>query len=236
MLSKYLLRFINVPVFLFFSLVLHPLDAISQELKIVRKTMDYRLGVAADSSRLMVELKDKIPNLIYDLRYGGTDNFTGKKLYPQTEYTFLRLLPANALRNVQHDLAEMNLGLKVFDAYRPYSVTVRMWDLIKDERYVANPSKGSGHNRGLAIDLTLVNLKTGIELDMGTGFDNFTDTAGIDFKSLPDSILENRKILRQVMEKNGFKPLSTEWWHFFWPNDKGYEVLDLPFRKLIRKQ
>src|SRR5437867_1601617 len=83
------------------------------------------------------------------------------------------------------ELNEKGLGLKIFDAYRPYSVTVKFWELIKDERYVANPSKGSGHNRGIAVDLTIIHLKTNEELNMGTGFDNFTDTAHQAFVNLP---------------------------------------------------
>ncbi len=183
----------------------------------------------------MIELKSAIPNLVYDLRYSTEDNFVKQPLYPRsTSVTFLRLPAANALTNVQKELAEKGMGLKIFDAYRPYSVTVKFWELIKDERYVANPAKGSGHNRGLAIDLTIVDLKTGKELDMGTGFDNFTDTAHHTFTALPQSVLQNRKILKEVMLKHGFKLFETEWWHYSWPNDRNYEVLDLSFEKLLR--
>jgi zinc D-Ala-D-Ala dipeptidase len=123
-------------------------------------------------------------------------------------------------------------GLKVFDAYRPYGVTIQFWELIKDERYVANPVRGSGHNRGLAVDCTIIDLKTHRELDMGTGFDNFSDTAHHSFTALPPVVLEHRKLLQDVMEKHGFNKLETEWWHFFWNNDRGYEVLDIPFSEL----
>src|SRR6476620_9652476 len=107
-----------------------------------------------------------------------------------------------------------------------------MWELVHDERYVANPSKGSGHNRGLSIDLTLVDLKTGKEIEMGTGFDNFTDSASHSFINLPEEILQNRKLLKETMEKYGFKPLQTEWWHYSWPNDRNYEVFDMDFKTL----
>jgi len=109
---------------------------------------------------------------------------------------------------------------------------LKMWDLIGDERYVANPSKGSGHNRGLAIDLTLINLSNDNELDMGTGFDNFTDTAHHVFRNLPSTVLQNRTLLKETMEKYGFRSFETEWWHYSWPNDRNYEVLDLDFKKL----
>ena len=110
-----------------------------------------------------------------------------------------------------------------------------MWDLIKDERYVANPSKGSGHNRGLSVDLTIITLNTGQELDMGTGFDHFSDTAHQDFTSLAGQVLKNRKLLKETMEKYGFKALSTEWWHYSWTNDRNYAVLDIDFKKLKSK-
>ena len=181
----------------------------------------------------MIELKSIIPTLVYDLRYSTEDNFVKKALYPPfTSVTFLRLPAANALANVQKELAEKGLGLKIFDAYRPYSVTVKFWELIKDERYVANPSKGSGHNRGLAVDLTIIDLKTGKELEMGTDFDNFTDTAHHTFTALSETVLNNRKLLKDVMLKYGFKLFETEWWHYYWPNHRNYEVMDLSFKKL----
>ena len=127
------------------------------------------------------------------------------------------------------------MGLKIFDAYRPYSVTVKFWELVKDERYVAHPGKGSGHNRGIAVDLTIIDLASGQELDMGTGFDNFSDTAHSDYTQLPEKVLQNRQLLRSLMEKNGFKVLETEWWHFYLPGSNHYEILDIPFNKLKKK-
>ena len=156
-----------------------------------------------------------------------------RKMYPSnTRHTFMRLRAAYALAAVQQDLNKRGLGLKIFDAYRPYAVTVRFWELVKDERYVANPAKGSGHNRGLAVDLTIIDLATGAALDMGTGFDNFTDTAHHTFTQLPEPVLQNRKLLKETMQKHGFSLFETEWWHYFWPNDRNYEVLDIPFNKL----
>ena len=111
-----------------------------------------------------------------------------------------------------------------------------MWKLIGDERYVANPAKGSGHNRGLSVDLTIVDVKTGIEVDMGTDFDHFSDTAHHDFHSLSDEVIRNRKWLKAMMEEQGFKALPTEWWHYSWPNNRDYEVLDLKHKKLARRK
>ena len=197
-------------------------------------TMDkYWLQVKEDSANKMLELKTMVPGIVYDLRYSTNANFMNRSMYPEgTVVTFLRNPAAKAIRQVEEELNRAGLGLKIFDAYRPYSVTVLFWELVHDERYVANPSKGSGHNRGIAIDLTIINKITGRELEMGTGFDNFSDTAGAYFQHLPATTLENRTLLRSLMEKNGFKVLPTEWWHFYFNDGKKYEILDLPFKKL----
>ena len=193
----------------------------------------YREQVKKDSANRMTELKTLIPGIKYDLRYATTNNFMHRLMYPEnTTITFMRLPAAEALKKVQKELNENGLGLKIFDAYRPYSVTVKFWELVHDERYVANPSKGSGHNRGIAVDLTIINLKTGKELNMGTGFDNFTDSAHQTFTKLPEEILQNRVLLRTTMEKYGFKAFDTEWWHFFLNNGNRFEILDIDFKKL----
>jgi D-alanyl-D-alanine dipeptidase len=202
------------------------------QVKPVKKPKNYRDAVNVDSMQQMIEIKTLIPNIIYDLRYATEDNFTHAKLYQDGKQTFLRLPVAKALQKAQEDLNQRGYGLKIFDAYRPYSVTKKMWDLVHDDRYVADPSKGSGHNRGLAVDLTIINLNDRSELKMGTGFDNFTDTAHHSFKNFPANILSNRKLLKETMEKHGFKTLETEWWHYSWPNDRNYEVLDIGFKKL----
>ena len=195
----------------------------------------YLSEVTADASKKMVELKSKAPGILYDLRYASSNNFMNRHMYvPASEATFLRLPAAGALGKVQQELAATGLGLKVFDAYRPYSVTILFWELVKDERYVANPAKGSGHNRGIAVDLTLIRLSDKTELPMGTGFDNFSDTAHHSFTDLPAGVLENRQLLRSVMEKYGFKALETEWWHYYLPGNDRFELLDIPFQQLLQ--
>jgi zinc D-Ala-D-Ala dipeptidase len=193
----------------------------------------YKKQAVEDSTKKMVELHSLMPGIIYDLRYAGTNNFMHRRMYPAGIHeTFMRLPAAIALARVQKELNEKGLGLKIFDAYRPYSVTVKFWELVKDERYVANPAKGSGHNRGIAADLTIIHLRDSKELDMGTGFDNFTDTAHQTFTHLPEEVLKNRLLLKSVMEKNGFKALETEWWHYFLADGDRFELLDVDFKKL----
>jgi zinc D-Ala-D-Ala dipeptidase len=180
----------------------------------------------------MVDLKTTVPGIVLDLRYATKNNFTGKRLYKKAKTTFMRTEAANALQEVQQLLAKEGYGIKVFDAYRPWSATRKMWELVQDERYVANPAKGSNHNRGLAIDLTLIRLSTGEELNMGTGFDNFTDTAHHTFTNLSQQIIKNRMLLKGMMEKKGFASFESEWWHYTWSNNRNYEVLDIDFKKL----
>lgn len=207
-------------------------EGLAQNIKVVKKTKIYRQQVAADPHHELVSLPKIIPHVQSDLRYATPGNFTGKALYPPSAQPWLRSAPAAALKEVQLKLQQHGYGVKIFDAYRPYAATVMMWNLVRDERYVANPAKGSGHNRGLAVDLTLFSLQTGKELDMGTGFDHFTDTAHHNFKHLPEQVLQNRVLLRKTMEAAGFRALETEWWHYSWPNDRNYSVLDIPFKKL----
>jgi D-alanyl-D-alanine dipeptidase len=202
-------------------------------LVIISNTSAYNASLAGDSNKRMMALTKLIPGLVLDLRYNTSNNFMHRKMYDGviTE-TYMRLPAAKALALVQKELNAKNLGLKIFDAYRPYAVTQKFWELVHDERYVANPAKGSGHNRGIAVDLTIIDLATKQELNMGTGFDNFTDSAHHAFTSLSQDVLNNRKLLKETMEKYGFKLFDTEWWHYSWPNPEQYEVLDLSFDKL----
>lgn len=194
----------------------------------------FEATVKADSNKQMVEIKSVIPNIVYDLKYASDRNFMRRNMYPaRTNYTFLRLPVVKALAQVQKELNEKGMGLKIYDAYRPYSVTEKFWELVLNEKYVADPKKGSGHNRGLAVDLTIVYMNTGKELQMPTYFDNFSDTAHHTFMNLPFDALQNRKMLKDIMEKYGFKMFETEWWHYSWPDDKNYyDALDISFSDL----
>mgnify|MGYP001264471261 CR=1 FL=1 len=202
-------------------------------LKVISRMKNYRAQVRDDSTKRMVELKSMIPRLVYDLRYASDNNFMGRRMYPPgTKVSFLRWPAAQALQQVEAELNRLGFGLKIFDAYRPYHVTVKFWELVKDERYVAHPGKGSNHNRGTAVDLTLIRADSGEELDMGTGFDHFSDTAHHGFTRLPDRVLQNRNLLRSLMEKHGFSRYENEWWHYAFRESARYDVLDIGFTKL----
>ena len=198
---------------------------------VIKDIAMYENTVKADSNKQMVEIKSLAPGIVYELKYATDKNFMRRNMYPgKTNYTFLRLPVARALAHVQKELNEKGMGLKIFDAYRPYSVTEKFWELVLNEKYVADPKKGSGHNRGIAVDLTIIYSHNGKELQMPTGFDNFSDTAHHTFMNIPFEALQNRKILKDVMEKNGFKMFDTEWWHYSWPDEKNYyEAMDISF-------
>ena len=201
-------------------------------LAVIKDSKILQKNIELDSNKRMVNLIRFIPGLEIDLKYATAQNFMNQKLYPPIQTTFLRKPAADSLKKVSEYLKRKDLAIKIFDAYRPYSITEKMWEKVKDDRYAADPSKGSGHNRGVAVDLTLINLQTKKELPMGTGFDNFTDTAHSDFSNLSPEILKNRNILKNAMEKYGFIQLTTEWWHYYLPNSSSYELLDISFSDL----
>ena len=192
----------------------------------------YQKSLLNHPEKQMFSLAD-IPGIILDLRYSTDNNFMHKNLYPQNiKTTYLRKPAYVALDSVSSELARHGLVLVIFDAYRPYSVTISLWNQVRDERYAANPAKGSGHNRGISVDLTLADAKTHELLPMPTGFDNFSDSAYQNFNEAPAKQIANRKLLRKTMEKYGFIPLFSEWWHYSWPETGSFEVLDLSFQQL----
>ncbi len=127
---------------------------------------------------------------------------------------FYRPDVADALLAAQRQLASRGLGLKMFDCYRPGPYQQRLWDVLPDARYVAPPTRGSAHSRGAAADLTLIDLGSGKELDMGTPYDYFGEEAYTTTTDLPDTVLANRKLLQDVLISHGFATIRTEWWHF----------------------
>lgn len=201
--------------------------------KVVSNPTAFKQDFLRDERLKMVELKTIIPNIQYELKYATKDNFTKTRLYPShTTFTFLRKEPAEALKLVANELAVKGLGILVWDAYRPYHVTQKFWELIRDERYVAHPSKGSGHNRGIAIDMTLYNINTGQLVEMPTSFDDFSEKAHHGYENTTAIQKQNRELLRTIMEKHGFIKFQTEWWHYYWPNGNQYDVLDFTFTQI----
>lgn len=173
-----------------------------------------------------VDIAVAAPTVVRELRYATADNFTHQVVYP-TARCLLRRDVAERIARVQAALAEKQLRLKLWDCYRPLSVQRRFWALVHDSRYVANPAKGSRHNRGAAVDLTLVGAD-GRELDMGTPFDEFSPRAHRDASDLSAAAAANRATLTAAMAAEGFVGLPTEWWHFDAPGWQKYPIADTP--------
>ena len=177
-----------------------------------------------------VEVIKVNPNIILDIRYATENNFLKRSVYPEAR-CFVRKKVAVQLDSIQNELETIGLGLKIFDGYRPLSVQRQMWEILPDSRYVANPANGSRHNRGSAVDVTLVD-STGTELSMPTEFDDFTERAHQDYLDLSSEVRRNRWILRNIMEKYGFSAIDSEWWHYDLKGWEVYTVTDLSFEDI----
>ncbi|MFD2588765.1 M15 family metallopeptidase [Croceitalea marina] len=159
-----------------------------------------------------IRLADFSHDFEYDMRYATENNFLKAKVYDCAE-CYTRVRTAKALLKANTEFLKKGVKIKFFDCYRPNSVQYKMWKIVPNPQYVANPVKGSIHNKGGAVDITLVDLE-GKELDMGTDFDFFGKRAYHDNLDLPQEILDNRKLLKETMEKYGFWSIRTEWWHY----------------------
>ena len=168
------------------------------------------LGSLADT--IFIRLADYSDDFAYDLRYATDNNFLKEQVYECAE-CYTRVKTAKALLAANKDFRKNGVKIKFYDCYRPNSVQYKMWEIVPNPQYVANPVKGSIHNKGGAVDITLVTLDE-VALDMGTDFDFFGKRAYHDNLDLPQEILDNRKLLKATMEKYGFWSIRTEWWHY----------------------
>ena len=159
-----------------------------------------------------VLLKSLSSDFVFDTKYATPDNFLKQAVYECGE-CYLRKKTAEALVKANEEFKTLGYRIKLFDCYRPLEVQKKMWKILPGTHYVANPAKGSKHNRGAAVDLTLVD-KDGNELDMGTPFDFFGEKAHHTCTTLPKKVLENRKLLKDILNKYNFKSIYSEWWHY----------------------
>lgn len=183
----------------------------------------------------LVEPATLEPTLRLDVRYATADNFLGEAVYPEAR-VFLQRPAAEALVRVQAMLRPHGLGLLLHDGYRPWRVTKLFWEATPDAQrdFVADPSKGSRHNRGCAVDLSLCDLSTGRMLPMPSDFDAFTAAASPDYAGGTRLQRWRRDLLRAAMEQNGFYVNTGEWWHFDFAEWQSYPLLDVPFETLVR--
>lgn len=178
----------------------------------------------------LIELIKLDPTIKLDIRYATEDNFVGRTVYPEAR-AFLQKPAAKALVRVHEKLRRQGLGLVVFDGYRPWAITKLFWEVTPEEKrkFVANPEKGSKHNRGCAVDLSVFDLKTGDLLPMPSGYDEFTERASPNYTGGTEEERRNRELLRKLMEAEGFTVNPNEWWHFDYKNWQDYAIYDISF-------
>lgn len=169
-----------------------------------------------------VNLKDYSQDFVYDMKYATEDNFLEAKVYDCAE-CYLRLKTVKALIEANKSFMQQGYRIKLLDCYRPLDIQKRMWMIVSNPKYVADPSKGSIHNRGGAVDITLVDLE-GNELDMGTKFDYFGEEASHNYTNLDKIVIQNRKTLRETMQKHHFKIFDSEWWHYNLSNASTFKL------------
>jgi D-alanyl-D-alanine dipeptidase len=183
----------------------------------------------------LVEIVTLDPTIHLDVRYATARNFVGRPVYKEAR-AFLQRPAAEALVRAHRALAAKGYGVVVFDGYRPWSVTKLFWDVTPEDKkeFVADPSQGSRHNRGCAVDLSLYDLATGREVEMPSAYDEMTERAYPDYAGGPPEARARRALLRAAMEAEGFTVYSSEWWHYDYKDWARYPILDLPFSALTR--
>lgn len=181
------------------------------------------------AAEAFVRITDYLPEVRIDLRYAAADNFTGQVIYDFDD-AYLRYGTVQKLSEAQARLAEEGYGLLVWDAFRPVSAQFRLWEVCPDPVYVANPERGySSHSRGNTVDVTLVTAE-GEDVEMPTGFDDFTALADRDYSDVPEEAAAHARLLEEVMTACGFQPYEGEWWHFSdterYPVEEGFSPSD----------
>ena len=181
----------------------------------------------------LAELIKLDPSFKLDIRYATSNNLAGRAVYTAAR-AFLQRPAAEALAKVNSELKPLGYGLLIFDGYRPWSVTKIFWDVTSKEnkKFVADPKKGSRHNRGCAVDLSLYDLATGKEIQMPGVYDETSERSYPDYKGGTDEQRKMRDLLRSKMEANGFTVYEFEWWHFDFNNWKSYRIQNIPFSEI----
>jgi D-alanyl-D-alanine dipeptidase len=183
----------------------------------------------------LVEITRLDPTIRLDIRYATKNNFLGRAVYKQAR-AFLQRPAAEALSRVNAALRKQGYGLVVFDGYRPWQVTKTFWDATPAEKreFVADPAKGSRHNRGCAVDLTMFELKSGLQVKMPTEYDEMTERSHINYQCATPEARRLRDLLRAAMEAEGFVVYEPEWWHYDYKDWREYPILNLSFKEIAR--
>ena len=173
---------------------------------------EYSFEESADET--LVHVQDYIPDIAVDLIYATPNNFTHQVIYDFTEVS-LRFGTVKKLMKVQSELKKHGMRLKIWDGYRPISAQFKFWEIMPDDRFVANPNKGfSAHSRGSAVDVTLV-YEDGTDAEMPSEFDDFSEASNRDYSKCSVQAARNAQLLENAMKAHGFEPYFDEWWHFY---------------------
>lgn len=183
----------------------------------------------------LVEIIRLDPSIKLDIRYATSNNFLGRPVYEEAR-AFLQRPAAEAVVRAHQQLKERGYGLVIFDGYRPWYVTRIFWDATPEDKklFVADPSQGSRHNRGCAVDLSLFDLKTGVTVTMPGGYDEMSERSHIDYQGGTEESRRLRDLLRSAMESEGFAVYEPEWWHYDYKDWKEYPILNLRFDRIAR--
>ncbi len=200
-------------------------------LEIVSNLTDYYNSIITSHNNFLIDLEEIIEGIKLDIRYATKDNFTGEVIYSSPK-AYLRKPAAEALLKVQDSLNKIGYELLIYDAYRPYSASLKFFEVYPDSNFVASPRTGSRHNRACAVDLTLIDKKTGNIVDMPTPFDDFSEKANPYYSDIPPIAKYNRDLLINVMSHFGFTVYPYEWWHFDYKEWNNYLLMDISFEEL----
>jgi len=181
----------------------------------------------------LVELIKLDPTIKLDIRYATKNNFLGRAVYKQAR-AFLERPAAEAVVRINQRLRKQGYGLIIHDGYRPWYVTKIFWDGTPEDKkiFVADPAKGSRHNRGCAVDLSLFDLKTGLEVKMPSEYDEMTERSHINYACATPEAKTLRELLRGAMEAEGFAVYEPEWWHYDYKDWKEYPIINVKFSEI----
>lgn len=206
-------------------------------LPLINTVSSYEAEIKMRPDHELVNLKDFLLNTVFDIRYATKDNFTSEVIYAAPD-AYVRKPLADALQHVEKAFDSIGITLIIYDAYRPYTATLRFYEVYPDTNFVAAPWHGSRHNRGAAVDVALAQKDTKEPLPMPTPFDEFSEKAAPDYPDLSDTLLHHRTLLIQTMKRYGFTVYPSEWWHFDFQGWENFSLMDLSFEELqaIKKQ
>jgi D-alanyl-D-alanine dipeptidase len=181
----------------------------------------------------LVELVSLDPTIKLDIRYATANNFVGRPVYTEAR-AFLQRPAAEALARAHKALRQHGYGLLIFDGYRPWQITKLFWEVTPPEKreFVADPAKGSKHNRGCAVDLSMYDLKTGREVEMTGAYDEMSERSYVTYTGGSKEARARRDLLRDAMEAEGFFVEPNEWWHFNYKDWTLYGIQDIPFSSI----